>query len=297
MTFQQITLTVHPSQCEMLAEQLEDHGALAITYLDAEDQPVYEPALNCVKPMWEKVFLKALFENHPDLHSVVKQLHLTDAHIEQLPDKQWVRECMDQFKPMQFGENLWICPSWHEETTFPQNAVVIALDPGLAFGTGSHPTTRLCLTWLADHAKEIPHKKIIDYGSGSGILGIAAMKLGADSVSSIDIDPQALTATAENAQKNGVLLDLYSPETFKRKNLKADMILSNILAGTLSELVSVFSGLLLPQGKLVLSGLLKEQVNFIQNCYVKTGKFKFTSLSLLEHQEEEWAIMELEKLC
>ena len=170
---------------------------------------------------------------------------------------------MDNFHPMQFGKRLWICPSWRDVPD--PGAVNVMLDPGLAFGTGTHPTTALCLRWL--DALDLEGKTVVDFGCGSGILALAALKLGAKEVIGIDIDPQALQASMENARRNGVedRLSVYLPED--QPNLEADVVVANILCGPLIELQSVITGYCKNGGKLVLSGILEEQIEKIEAAY------------------------------
>jgi ribosomal protein L11 methyltransferase len=264
MPYQQLRLTISGDVWEKATEALETLGALAITTLDAENQPIYEP-LPGTTPIWDKITLVALFaeENH--------------LSVENIEDKAWERECMDQFKPMPFGKHLWICPSWHE-VTLP-DAVVVKLDPGLAFGTGTHPTTRLCLDWLANEI--LSGQTMMDYGCGSGILGVAALKLGAAKVIGVDIDPQALEAANANAENNGVKLETYFPEMLPPQ--KVNIILANILANPLMTLAPTFLSHLEKNGKLVLSGILEEQIPLIRNTYDKMLYF------VHQHIEDGWA--------
>jgi len=264
MPHTQLRLTIPGNEWEKAAEALEALGALSITLLDAEDQPLYEPEPGTV-PVWDKVTLLALFAED-------KQLSL-----EKLEDKAWERECMDQFKPMQFGKHLWICPSWHEVNA--PDAVIVKLDPGLAFGTGSHPTTRLCLDWLAH--ENLKDCSMIDYGCGSGILAIAALKLGAKSVWGVDIDPQALEASCANAEHNQVNLHTCFPQDLPPQ--KVDIMVANILANPLLSLENIFHTHLKKNGKLLLSGILTEQIPLIRNVYDKNFHF------LHQHIEKEWA--------
>ena len=200
--------------------------------------------------------------------------------VELIEDKDWVREWMDQFQPMQFGTNLWIVPSW---LAAPHpDATNLLLDPGLAFGTGTHPTTAMCLTWL--DANPPVNKSVIDYGCGSGILAIAAAKLGAGSVHATDIDPQAITATRDNAQRNqvtvqaGLVNDIELPQS--------ELMLANILAGPLAELAPILSQYLVTDGQLVLSGLLVSQAEQLITCYREVG----IRLQLAK-QHEDWALL------
>ena len=186
---------------------------------------------------------------------------------------------MDNFHPMQFGERLWICPSWRDVPD--PNAVNVMLDPGLAFGTGTHPTTALCLRWL--DGIDMTDKTVVDFGCGSGILALAALKLGATRVIGIDIDPQALQATKENARRNGVedRLDVYLPED--QPELEADVVMANILSGPLLELQSVITDYCKSDGLLVLSGILAEQVTRIEEAYSKDIELEPSAI------DGEWA--------
>jgi ribosomal protein L11 methyltransferase len=266
MAFQQIRLTISASEYESLCESLEQLGALSITLMDAEDNPIFEPEPGTM-PIWEKAILLALFDEKADLNNYA---------VEIIEDKAWERECMDLFHPMRFGEKLWICPSWHEVNE--PDAVIVKLDPGLAFGTGSHATTKLCLTWLATH--DLKNKIIIDYGTGSGILAIAAMKLGAKKVYAVDIDTQALQAVEENAQDNNIELDICTPENLP--NIKADIIVANILANPLIALASVLLSHLKNPGELVLSGILVSQFESVKHAYEPTINFETPIV------EEDW---------
>ena len=193
-------------EVEAVSELLTELGALAVTLHDAADQPLYEPPLGTT-PLWAQTEIVVLFEADTNIESVIAALRaVPGVHaplqytISDVEDKDWQRECLDQFKPLKFGERLWVCPSWHEAPE--PDAVNIILDPGLAFGTGTHPTTALCLEWLDGCAVQC--RDVLDYGCGSGILALAAAKLGAAKVWAVDHDPQALTATRANAEQNGL---------------------------------------------------------------------------------------------
>ncbi|MEI8632433.1 50S ribosomal protein L11 methyltransferase [Vibrio sp. PP-XX7] len=184
-----------------------------------------------------------------------------------MEDKDWEREWMDNFHPMKFGQRLWVCPSWRD---IPEpDAVNVMLDPGLAFGTGTPPQQHFCLEWL--EGLDLQGKTVIDFGCGSGILAIAAIKLGAKQVIGIDIDPQALLASKENAKRNGVEdhLEIYLPQD-QPQNLVADIVVANILAGPLRELSSVIQGLVKPGGKLAMSGILETQAEDVASYYRNT---------------------------
>lgn len=255
--FQQIKFIITPAEYESLCEKLDTMGALSITLLDAEDNPIYEPEPG-TQPIWENAIVLALFDDKADLKNYA---------VEIIEDKNWQRECMDLFQPQLFGEKLWICPSWHEINTQQHpDAVIVKLDPGLAFGTGSHHTTKLCLIWLATH--ELDNKIILDYGTGSGILAISAAKLGAKTVYAVDIDTQALQATEENAANNHInsqQLKIFTPENLPA--ISADIIIANILANPLITLAPVFLNYLKPNGELVLSGILISQLDDVKKAF------------------------------
>ena len=269
MPWIQLRIDSDPENAEQIGNMLSANGAQAVTFIDAKDTPMYEP-----KPgetmLWPDTQVVGLFDAADDMTSVISRLEKSKilgrnfSHkLDQLEDKDWEREWMDNFHPMQFGERLWICPSWREVPD--PTAVNVMLDPGLAFGTGTHPTTALCLRWL--DALELQDKVVVDFGCGSGILAIAALKLGAKEVIGIDIDPQALQATMENARRNGVesRLSVYLPED--QPSLEADVVVANILSGPLIELKNVITAFCKPAGKLVLSGILQEQIEKIEQAY------------------------------
>jgi ribosomal protein L11 methyltransferase len=261
ITNKQTTLEVSDFFCEL--------GAVSVTYMDAEDQPVYEPAPGETR-IWPSTKVIALFELdlEPDqiktlLFSRFKQSAIKNWNQEVLKDQIWERTWMEHFRPMKFGDSLWVCPTGQEKEE--NGTVCMTLDPGLAFGTGTHPTTALCLTWLAKH--EIKDKIIIDYGCGSGILAVAALLLGAKQAHAIDIDPQAITATLINAEKNhvGDKIKCYLPDQFS--GLPADIVLANILAKPLCELSEQIAELVKKNGHLILSGILNEQVTSVTSAY------------------------------
>lgn len=268
MLWQQLIFALSADDAEELSDLLAEHGAAAVTLKDAADEPLFEPPIGTT-PLWSNTLIIALFDEHIDLGPITVALaeawaprHLPEPQIQQLPDQVWERAWMDGFEPMQFGEHLWIVPSWFEEPD--PDAVNIKLDPGLAFGTGTHPTTRLCLEWLDGHT--IP-KEVIDYGCGSGILAIAAAKLGAEHVECIDTDPQALEATMENGRRNEVAnrLKSYLPDQQSGKPVR--LLLANILAGPLVELAPKLAKLVTTGGDIVLSGILKEQWSDVSKAY------------------------------
>lgn len=275
---------VKRDEAELLSDALEETGALSVTLTDQYDDPVLEPAPGAT-PLWPHVVAHALYtEQHEAdiaLLLVSKAFPHLSYSIHTLPEQDWERACLDQFKPQLFGTRLWVCPSW---LTPPNpNAVNLILDPGLAFGTGSHETTSLCLTWL-DKA-ELEQKQVIDYGCGSGILALAALKLGAQHVHAVDIDEQALLATRDNALNNDIAaarLTVSQPEAL---NKAVDVIIANILLAPLMALKKRFRELLLDTGMLVVSGLLAEQVPALIEAY--QTDFAHVSTSI----ENDWALV------
>jgi len=267
---------------------LENSGALSISMMDYQDDPILEP-LPGETPWWDYMQIHALYDESSTAliaQNLLSQEYPRLTHtLVPLPETDWERVCLEQFLPQRFGERLWICPSW---LTPPEpEQINLILDPGLAFGTGTHPTTALCLTWL-DHAK-LAHKTIIDYGCGSGILSLAALKLGCLHVSAVDIDEQALTATYDNATMNSIpssALTISSPETLLTP---VDLIIANILLGPLMELVPRFYQLLNPTGALVVSGLYAHQVDSL----IKAYEGFFTHLTT--QSQDGWSLVSFQK--
>ncbi len=284
MPWLQLKLDSAPEHAEQISELLSELGAAAVTFEDGADQPLFEPDPGETK-LWNNTRIIGLFDVNCDMASIIGQLKSTlgacapeQFHINPVEDKDWERAWMDNFKPIRFGQNLWICPSWH--TPDDANAVNVMLDPGLAFGTGTHPTTALCLEWLDSHPPE--GQDVIDYGCGSGILAIAAALLGAKQVEAVDHDPQAILATRDNADKNGVAdkISALSPAQFQDKQV--DLVLANILANPLLELAPRFATLVKPGGRIVLSGILAEQAEQIMQCYTKWFELRPPT------QQQEW---------
>ena len=265
MPWIQLRINTTSDLAESISEQLEESGAVSVTFQDTFDNPVFEPLPGETK-LWGNTDVVGLYDAETDIDELKTILNLEQYSykIEQLEDKDWEREWMDNFHPMQFGKRLWICPSWRE---IPDpNAVNVMLDPGLAFGTGTHPTTALCLTWL--DSLDLNNKIVIDYGCGSGILAIAALKLGAARVIGIDIDPQAIQASHDNAERNKVSekIELYLAKDIPN-NLQADVVVANILAGPLKDLKPQISKLVKPSGELGLSGILANQSQSVYDAY------------------------------
>jgi ribosomal protein L11 methyltransferase len=243
-------------------------GASAVTFVDARDDAVLEPLPGEFR-LWPRTRLKCLFVQTHDAPVIRRALgaalSLDPALIgaQQLPERVWEREWLKDFHPLRFGQRLWVCP--HHERVSESGAVVVALDPGLAFGTGSHPSTALCLTWLDAHLA--PGARVIDYGCGSGVLALAAAKLGAAQVHCFDIDPQALTAARANAQANGVAQQVQVHDRADTLPAGTDVLLANILSGPLCTLAPRFASLLRPRGEVVLAGLMEHEVPDVTGAY------------------------------
>ncbi len=268
MPWLQLTFYSTKDDAEALADLLSEAGAAAVTMQDAADQPLYEPPPGAT-PLWQLTNVVGLFDESFNSDAVINQLQaqwsseLPEYRSEQLEDQDWERAWMDDFKPMQFGERLWIVPSWHEAPQ--QDDVNIHLDPGLAFGTGTHPTTRLCLEWLDGH--DVEGLPVIDYGCGSGILAIAAALLGAESVLAVDNDPQALVATLDNARRNHVEARIRAYLPKEAPDETVPLLLANILAGPLIELSPQLASRVQSGGHIVLSGILPEQADAVSTAY------------------------------
>lgn len=269
MPWLQVRLAITPEQAETYEDALLGVGAVSVTFMDAEDQPIFEPDLGTT-PLWSHTHLLALFEADVDPANLVAHLELLtggplpEHQIERIEDQDWERSWMDNFQPMRFGRRLWIVPSWHAAPE--PDAVNLLLDPGLAFGTGTHPTTALCLEWL--DGQDLTGRQLLDFGCGSGILAIAALLLGAERAVGTDIDPQALEASRDNAERNGIAparFPLYLPEALPTE--QADVVVANILAGPLVSLAPQITRLVRPGGLLALSGVLAEQADEVRAAY------------------------------
>jgi ribosomal protein L11 methyltransferase len=269
VAWRQLAIEAGDLDVEALSAFFETHGALSVTLADAGDQPLFEPDPGTT-PLWSSTRLTALFDDSVDLAPVREAFgHSFGAAsqrlVEQeLADQDWERSWLDRFQPMRFGEHLWVCPAGQRPAPEP-GQVLVDLDPGLAFGTGTHPTTALCLEWLDRHPPI--DCRVLDFGCGSGILAIAALKLGAAAVSAVDIDPQALWATRENAGRNGVVERLAAGLPADVQGQRFEVVLANILANPLIELAPLLADLLEPGGRLVLSGILSEQAQRVQQAY------------------------------
>lgn len=270
MSWLKLNIQTTQDYAEQIQTFLSLFGAIAVTYEDAQDEPLFEP-LPSTTPLWQQVCVASLFAADIDSNQIINFLRsqlgeqaIQNHHITWLEDQDWERAWLEGFQPKRFGERLWVCPSVYDP---PQpDAINIILDPGLAFGTGTHPTTALCLEWLDAHPPE--QQTVIDYGCGSGILAIAAIKLGAQQVWAVDHDPLALEATQENATRNNIdptKLKICSPADLPA--LQADILLANILANILIELAPNIASLVKPQGKCLLSGILIDQAKPVMQAY------------------------------
>lgn len=272
MTWLQLRLDTHPDQVETLEDLMLETGAVAVTMEDNADQPVLEPGVG-ETPLWGHTRLTGLYTADTDMERVLAAfpaalLQQANQRIEILEDKDWEREWMQHYQPMPFGRRLWVCPSWLPPPD--PDAVNLLLDPGLAFGTGTHPTTALCLGEL--DGITLDDQCVVDYGCGSGILAVAALKLGAATALGVDNDPQALVASRDNAGRNDIppsALQLALPGDIDRDawSGRADVVIANILAGPLIELADTLLGFLKPGGTLMLSGLLDSQAPALCSHY------------------------------
>jgi ribosomal protein L11 methyltransferase len=284
--WRQMAVTADEALAEPLSDFLVELGAVSVGFEDAGDQPLFEPKPG-ETPLWRQTKVTALFEEEADAAEIRNAVEtefgdrLAGWESTILEDQVWERAWLEHFKSMRFGQRLWICPTGFAPPE--PEAVNVILDPGLAFGTGTHPTTALCLEWL--DGQDLAGKTLIDYGCGSGILAVAALKLGAAQAFGVDIDAQALTASAENARKNGVEagLTLGYPKDLPAE--PADVLVANILAGPLIELAGDITGRLKPGGRLALSGILATQVEQVRKAY--ESRIDFAPGRLLE----DWALL------
>jgi len=287
-----LQISIHTTQNH--AEQAEDillqYGACSVTLKDAADEPILEPAPG-ETPIWQDIIATGLFNETENQQQLLLNIEAALADIERsisseiLQDQNWTRSWMDHYHAMQFGERLWVCP-WHIDPP-EADAVNLRLDPGLAFGTGTHPTTSLCLSWLDQHIQQ--QKTLLDFGCGSGILAIAALLLGLEQADGVDIDPQALEASLANAKANQVeeRLHLFSSEQFSAEHdqQQYEIVVANILSGPLVELAPILAGHTLADGDIVLSGILVEQADSIIEAY--TPYFKMDAPLI----EGDWVLI------
>lgn len=271
MPWLQTTFDTTRDEAQRLSDALEEAGALSVSLEGADAEPLFETDWHDVTQVWKQTRVVALFAEDTDVPAAMRMVAtllrlpaVPKFKTETVADQDWVRVWMDRWRPMHFGANLWVVPSWLSPPE--PDAANIILDPGMAFGTGTHATTAMCLEWLATHPPR--DLDVIDYGCGSGILAIAALKLGAAHALGTDTDPQALTVSQENAERNQVTgrLALCLPEAVP-VNTNADVVLANILAGPLVQLAPRLTALVRPDGRLVLSGLLANQADEVEAAY------------------------------
>lgn len=279
----ELCLPTSADQVEAAETLLFEHGALSVTLDDAGDHPVHEPDPGEM-PLWPSVIVRGLFEASVARGPVIEAaataglLPRPDHAVWQsLADRDWERAWMDRYEPLRFGRDLWICPSHIEPD--PNWPVVIRLDPGLAFGSGTHPTTAMCLEWIDQ--LDLQDRKVVDFGCGSGVLAIACGLKGASPIMAVDHDPQALAATIDNAERNGLgkAIDCHLPADFSSD--EADVVLANILAGPLIELSALLSAGLRLGGELILSGILDRQADAVADAYARLG------MTLVDRSERE----------
>ena len=280
----QLTLKTSKEKADLVSEILMGLDSVSVTFSDTHDDEIFEPPVG-ETPLWPDTTIRALFTLEVDqahLQAMLLQLcDITDTSFKLLKDRVWEDECKKDFHAMRFGQRLWICPSWEDVSKLPNNAVVINMDPGLAFGTGTHQTTDLCLQYIDENPPV--GQSVIDYGSGTGVLAIAAVKLGAKSAIAVDNDPQAVLATIDNIKTNqadGQIIVLHSDEEGDLG--KVDLLIANILANPLIGLCEHFSSLVKPGGKITLSGILHEQLEIVLETYSEY----FGDLKV--KQKDEW---------
>ena len=278
MPFLELVLTCREAEQPRIETALEDVGALSVTLLDADaatpnERAILEPGVG-ETPLWGELTLCALFDGDADRDGLLHAIEAFDPDIDlsrvefrEVADQDWTRAWMDQFQPMPFGRRLWIYP-WNIEPPPERDGdAVVRLDPGLAFGTGTHPTTALCLEWLDD--LDLAGKPVLDFGCGSGVLAIAALKLGAATAVGIDNDPQALLASRDNAERNGVgdRLDVYLPDEAPASQYP--LVVANILANALDALAERLAAACAPGALIALSGILAGQEHALLQRYAE----------------------------
>ncbi|MBQ5949073.1 50S ribosomal protein L11 methyltransferase [Massilia sp. ST3] len=282
MSWTEVVIEIARDHAESLSDALMEAGALSVSVEDADEgteaeKPLFgEPGMEPKEAAWDRSRVVALTDTDADQFAIVQEA----ANAIRLPsvpsfttraveDADWVRLTQSQFEPIHIGTNIWVVPSWHEAPD--PNGLILELDPGLAFGTGSHPTTRLCMEWLEAHPA--PGKSVLDYGCGSGILAMVAKKLGADDVAGVDIDPQAIESARANAERNHCAIDFYVPDDFaaapnaRHAKGQFDIVVANILSSPLKLMAPMLSGRVAPGGSLVLSGVLARQAEEVAAAY------------------------------
>jgi ribosomal protein L11 methyltransferase len=287
MNWQQFTMRLGSLSPELVEEIFERHGACSVTLSDAGDDPVLEPAPGAT-PLWNDTQITGLFDEQSDMASLQADLlqtlsldRLPACRIDALEERVWEREWLKDFRPMKFGNRLWVRPG--EFRVDDPEAVIISLDPGLAFGTGTHPTTALCLEWL--DSQELRDKSVLDYGCGSGILAIAALLLGGSAAVAIDIDPQALLATQQNALRNDVHDRIVTAMSGDEGDRLFDILVANILAAPLVENAKSICSKLRIGGRLALSGILQPQADTVRDAFASWIAFEPLQ------QRDDWILL------
>ena len=282
MSWTEVVIEIARANAEALSDALMEAGALSVSVEDADEgtdleQPLFgEPGMEPAQAAWEHSRVVALTDVDADQGAIVAEaaasIGLAEAPAfttRAVADEDWVRLTQSQFAPIHIGTNIWVVPSWHAAPD--PDALILELDPGLAFGTGSHPTTRLCMEWLEAHPA--PDQSVLDYGCGSGILAMVAKKLGAGDVAGVDIDPQAIESARENAARNHCVIDYYLPNDFAVSNKaqhasgRFDIVVANILSSPLKVMAPMLSGRVAPGGALILSGVLARQADEVAAAY------------------------------
>ena len=279
MSWTEVVIEIAREHAEALSDALMEAGALSVSVEDADEgtedeRPLFgEPGMVPEQAAWDRSRVVALTDEVDDQATIVLEAaraigleQLPDFSVRSVADADWVRLTQSQFAPIHIGKNIWVVPSWHEAPD--PNGLILEVDPGLAFGTGSHPTTRLCMEWLEAHPA--PGKSVLDYGCGSGILAMVAKKLGAADVAGVDIDPQAIESAKLNAERNGCAIDFYVPDDFgasERKDSRFDIVVANILSSPLKLMAPMLSGRVADGGSLILSGVLARQAEEVAAAY------------------------------
>jgi ribosomal protein L11 methyltransferase len=284
MDWMQLTLETSKDQADFISEILMGLGSVSITFSDTYDDAIFEPPVG-ETPLWQDTTISALFAEDVDqahVQAMLLQLcKIEKSSFDLLTDRVWEDECKKDFHAMQFGQRIWICPSWEDASNLPDDAIIIDMDPGLAFGTGTHQTTDLCLQYLDGNPPV--DQTVVDYGSGTGVLAIAAVKLGAKSAVAVDNDPQAVLATIDNVKINQVDERIKVLHTDDEGSLnKVDLLIANILASPLVGLCEHFSALVKSGGKITLSGILQEQLEMVLETYNEN----FSDLKV--KQQDDW---------
>ena len=288
MRWYKVELACSRANANTLEEILVAIGAISISMTNKSKKDIYEPGVG-ETPLWDLINISALFEDkilEKDIASALNLIEYSDLSISELEETNWVESYQKNFQPIKFGKNLCVVPSWEESNKF-DDKTIIKMDPGLAFGSGSHETTHLCLEYLdSSNLKELT---VIDYGCGSGILGIAALSLGAKNVIAVDIDPQAIIATKENAKINNVDKKISIVSSDSLADIEADILIANILSNPLMTLRDKFIELIKSNGRIVISGIMKKQLQEVSKHYEE-----FCNIVDIR-ERNKWCLIELIK--